>query len=94
MKLNSPIEWKTIDSKDSMGQILKAYNLIKKQLTALQIKKLFMEFVFYKDDHLDHIFRLSDQSKPQLFFKMIQFAHRIKTQKGKQRIFETKRTRF
>ena len=89
--LNNHKESKVLISKGSIGQTFEDIETDSKTIYSVADNIAFMEVLFNKNEHLDHIFHVSEQSKNQLFFKNASMVKIIKIQKGKTRKFLSKK---
>ena len=81
--LNNPKESKVIISKGSIGQIFEDIETDSKTIYSVADNIAFMEVLFNKNEHLDHIFHVSEQSKDQLFLKNSSISENHKNSKKK-----------
>ena len=81
--LNNPKESKVIISKGSIGQTFEDIETDSKTIYSVADNIAFMEVLFNKNEHLDHIFHVSEQSKNQLFFKNSSISENHKNSKKK-----------
>ena len=84
--LNNPKESKVIISKGSIGQTFEDIETDSKTIYSVAGNIAFMEVLFNKNEHLDHFFHVSEQSKEQLFFKNASIGekHKISKRKNKE----------
>ena len=81
--LNNPKESKVIISKGSIGQTFEDIETDSKTIYSVADNIAFMEVLFNKNEHLDHVFHVSEQSKDQLFFKNASIGENHKNSKRK-----------